>query len=58
MAKLSIKEIQELGKSIVLSKPEGIRYSALKDEISQKAPETPMNTIGGAVCFRQYFLMK
>jgi hypothetical protein len=34
MAKLSIKEIQQLAKSIVLNKPGGIRYSTLMDEIS------------------------
>jgi hypothetical protein len=49
MAKLNIKEIQQLAKSIVLSKPGGIRYSALLDEISQQSPETPKNTISGAV---------
>jgi hypothetical protein len=49
MAKLNIKEIQQLAKSIVISKPGGIRYSALMDEINQLSPETPRNTISGAV---------
>ena len=49
MAKLNIKEIQQLAKSIVANKAGGIRYSALIDDISQKTPETPKNTISGAV---------
>jgi hypothetical protein len=49
MAKLNIKEIQQLAKSIILSKRGGIRYSALLNEISRQAPETPKNTISGAV---------
>jgi hypothetical protein len=49
MAKLNIKEIQQLAKSIVLNKPGGIRYSTLMDAISQQSPETPKNTISGAV---------
>jgi hypothetical protein len=49
MARLGVKEIKQLARSIVLSKPGGIRYSALMNEISQRGPETPKNTIEGAI---------
>ena len=49
MAKLTGKQIQELAKSIIASKPGGIRYSALVDEISKEHPETPENTIHGNI---------
>ncbi len=49
MAKLSGKEIQKLAKSIVAENTGGIRYSVLVDKISQQHPETPKNTIHGAV---------
>jgi hypothetical protein len=49
MAKLSGKEIQKLARSIVTENPGGIRYSALVEKISQQTPETPKNTIHGAV---------
>jgi hypothetical protein len=48
MAKLNIQQIRQLAKSIIASRPGGIRYSALAKEISQQAPETPKNTIHGA----------
>ena len=49
MAKLKIKEVQELAKSIIKSTPGGIRYSVLVAKIVTKSPETPKNTIHGAV---------
>src|SRR5947199_10342712 len=49
MAKLSGKEIQKLARSIVTENPGGIRYSVLVERISQQTPETPKNTIHGAV---------
>jgi hypothetical protein len=39
------EKIRELAKSIVLSKPGGIRYGALVGEISQQAPETTKKDI-------------
>jgi hypothetical protein len=45
MKKLNRKEIRQLAKSIVLSKPGGIRSKALRDEISQQAPGTPPKDI-------------
>jgi hypothetical protein len=49
MAKLSVKEIQTLAKKIVAESPGGIRYSALVQRISMENPETPKNTLHGAV---------
>jgi hypothetical protein len=49
MAKLSGKDIQKLARSIVNENPGGIRYSVLVEKISQQNPETPKNTIHGAV---------
>lgn len=49
MAKLSGKQIQALARSIIAEHPGGIRYGALVDEISQRNPETPKNTIHGSV---------
>src|SRR5437763_11130213 len=49
MAKLSGKEIQKLARSIVTENPGGIRYSVRVEKISQQTPETPKNTIHGAV---------
>jgi hypothetical protein len=49
MAKLSGKEIQKLARSIVNENPGGIRFSALIDKICQRSPETPKNTVNGAV---------
>jgi hypothetical protein len=49
MPKLSVHQIKELAKSIIASNPGGIRYSALVDQICQKSPETPKNTVHGSV---------
>lgn len=49
MAKLPVKEIQNLAKKIVAENLGGIRYSALVQRISAENPETPKNTIHGAV---------
>jgi hypothetical protein len=49
MAKLTKKEIQDLGKKIVAGNPGGIRYSALVQRIHSERPETPKNTIHGSV---------
>ena len=49
MAKLSGQAIRELAKSIIAENPGGIRYSQLVARISGENPETPQNTIHGAV---------
>jgi hypothetical protein len=49
MAKLSVKQVQELARSIVASNPGGIRYGALVQQILTANPETPENTIHGSV---------
>jgi hypothetical protein len=49
MAKLSVNQIRELAKKIVLSTPAGIRYKDLVHQIVSANPETPLNTIHGAV---------
>jgi len=49
MAKLRGKDIQELAKHIIGQNPGGIRYSALVAQIASQHPETPKNTIHGAV---------
>jgi hypothetical protein len=49
MAKLRGKEIQELAKRIIGEHPGGIRYSVLINRIATDNPETPKNTIHGAV---------
>src|SRR5437879_6249507 len=49
MAKLSVREIQNLAKKIVADNPGGIRYSALVQRIHTEHPETPKNTIHGSV---------
>ena len=49
MAKLRGKEIQELARQIVGHSPGGIRYSVLVAKIAADHPETPTNTIHGAV---------
>src|SRR5438270_11334649 len=49
MAKLSVKEIQTLARRIVAESPGGIRYSDLVHHILDTNPETPKNTIHGAV---------
>ncbi len=49
MAKLSGKEIQKLARSIIAANPGGVRYSALVKQILNESPETPQNSINGAV---------
>ena len=49
MSKLSVHQIKELAKSIIASNPGGIRYSALVEQICQKSPEPPKNTVHGSV---------
>jgi len=49
MAKLGTKQIKELAKGIIASTPGGVRYSALVERILTEHPETPKNTIHGAV---------
>jgi hypothetical protein len=49
MAKLTVHQIRELAKQIVLEHPSGIRYSDLVRHISENNPETPKNTIHGSV---------
>ena len=49
MAKLRGKEIQDVAKTIISQSPGGIRYSALVARIANEHPETPKNTIHGAV---------
>ncbi|HNQ23353.1 MAG TPA: hypothetical protein PKK06_09695 [Phycisphaerae bacterium] len=49
MAKLSVKEIRDLGRQIVGDHPNGIRYNDLAKSIVDANPETPINTVYGAV---------
>jgi hypothetical protein len=49
MAKLAHKEIQALARSIIASKPGGIRYSILVKEILQQHPETGQHAVQGVV---------
>ncbi len=49
MAKLKIKEVQELAKRIIMDVPGGIRYAALVARICAEHPETPKNTVHGSV---------
>jgi hypothetical protein len=49
MAKLSVRQIQELARKIVAESPGGIRYGELVARISQSSPETPVNTVHGSV---------
>jgi hypothetical protein len=49
MAKLRVREIQELARSIIASTPGGIRYAALVEKIAAASPETPKNTIHGSI---------
>jgi len=49
MAKLTIQQIRNLARSIIADNPGGIRYSVLIDKILQQNPETPRNTVNGAV---------
>lgn len=45
MPQLTVREIQQLAKSIVISSPGGIRYTALATQIVQQHPETNEGTI-------------
>ena len=56
MAKLTVKQIQELAKSIIASYPGGIRYTDLAREILRRNPETNENTIKGtlALLFKKF----
>ncbi|MGC8541757.1 MAG: hypothetical protein ACP5QA_14180 [Phycisphaerae bacterium] len=47
MSKLGTNQIRELARRIVASRPGGIRYSELIQEISRQSPETPVNTVHG-----------
>jgi hypothetical protein len=49
MAKLKIKEIQQLAKQIVCKSVGGIRYGELVKQIGDANPETPRNSVHGAV---------
>ena len=49
MTKLNIREIQSLALGIVKQNPGGIRYSLLRGQILKSNPETPKNTIAGAI---------
>lgn len=49
MAKLSVKGVRDLARSIVASRPGGIRVSTLVTEIYKQNPETPIKTIWGSV---------
>jgi hypothetical protein len=49
MPKLSIKEIQKRAIAIITESPGGIRYSPLHAKIKDESPETPGNTINGAI---------
>ena len=49
MAKLKVREIQELAKRIISGAPGGIRYAALVARICLEHPDTPKNTVHGAV---------
>jgi hypothetical protein len=49
MARIAVKQIQDLARSIIASTPGGIRYSVLVKKIHADHPETPINTIHGSV---------
>lgn len=49
MAKLKVQEIQEAALALVLANPGGIRYSEIHHGIASANPETPPNTIHGAI---------
>jgi hypothetical protein len=49
MAKLRVREVQELAKRFIAESPGGIRYGALVKRIAAETPETPLNTIHGSV---------
>ena len=49
MAKLSVQQIRERAKQIIQQSETGVRYSDLVRCIAQEEPETPTNTIQGAI---------
>lgn len=49
MAKLSVQQIRERAKQIIQESATGIRYSDLVQRIVAEHPETPKNTVQGAV---------
>ncbi|MCL5044065.1 MAG: hypothetical protein M1336_02110 [Deltaproteobacteria bacterium] len=49
MAKLSVEQIRKRARVIVAENPGGIRFTDLKDRISQESPETPRGTIGACI---------
>lgn len=49
MAKLTVHEIHEAALALVLANPGGIRYSEIHHGIASAHPETPPNTIHGAI---------
>ena len=49
MAKLTVQQIRDLARAIVVANPGGIRYTPLVQEILKQHPGTPKNTIGGSV---------
>lgn len=48
MSKMTTNQIREMARKIVSSRPGGIRYSELVQEIAAQTPETPVNTIHGS----------
>ncbi len=49
MAKLSVQQIRDWAKQIVLDSPTGIRYGDLVRQILEQHPETPKNTVQGSI---------
>ncbi len=49
MPRLTGLQIRSLARTIVSTKPGGIRFTALVQEILEREPETPKNTIAGSV---------
>src|SRR3954447_19789511 len=49
MAKLGVKQIQDVAINLVNANPGGIRYSELVRRVHGEHPETPKNTIHGSV---------
>lgn len=49
MAKLTYKQIRNLAVQIVAAHPGGVRHGELLKQISSQTPETPFNSIRGAV---------
>ena len=49
MAKLTVKQVDELARKILSDSPEGVRYAELKRRIHESRPETNLNMIGTQV---------